>query len=296
MLNYIRRQLRSGRGSVPVFGLVLTTALGGARLQPEAEAAWKTYVVATERRIASEQGRTDGFLALDFAPDAAAERRAILAGSVVIRSAESTGADGNAIEIPSALAHHWRGAVFIPGATVDEVMSRMQNGSLITQQEDVRRSAILDRAPGHLKVFLELQRTKIVTVVYVTEHDVTFSQLSPTRAVSRSVATKIAQVDDANTPSAHERPPGDDSGYLWKLNAYWRYEQVPGGVIAECESISLSRSVPMLFRIFASSIIEGTARESMDRTLVALRALLTTRTSAAASGADRVPPGTSPAR
>jgi len=34
---------------------------------------------------------------------------------------------------------------------------------------------------------------------------------------------------------------GDDRGFLWRLNAYWRYEQVAGGVIAECESITLSR-------------------------------------------------------
>jgi hypothetical protein len=43
-------------------------------------------------------------------------------------------------------------------------------------------------------------------------------------------------------------------------------------VIAECESISLSRDVPPLVRYFVNPLIESTAEESMTRTLLALRA------------------------
>jgi hypothetical protein len=64
---------------------------------------------------------------------------------------------------------------------------------------------------------------------------------------------------------------GDDRGFLWRLNAYWRYEAVPGGVIAECESVSLSRDVPFGLGLVAGPIIRSTARESMERTLESLR-------------------------
>jgi len=47
---------------------------------------------------------------------------------------------------------------------------------------------------------------------------------------------------------------------------------VAGGVIAECESISLSRDAPALVRYVAEPLIESTARESMDRTLTSFRA------------------------
>ncbi|HTG75973.1 MAG TPA: hypothetical protein VL546_02300, partial [Steroidobacteraceae bacterium] len=95
------------------------------------------------------------------------------------------------------------------------------------------------------------------------------------RASARSVATRIAQLDDAGTPQEHELKPGSDSGYLWRLNAYWRYEAVPGGVLIECESVSLSRAVPYVLRPFATGLVEGLARESLERTLTGLRGYLT---------------------
>jgi hypothetical protein len=35
-----------------------------------------------------------------------------------------------------------------------------------------------------------------------------------------STATKIAELADAGTPAEHELPPGEDRGFLWRLNAY----------------------------------------------------------------------------
>ena len=46
---------------------------------------------------------------------------------------------------------------------------------------------------------------------------------------------------------------------------------MPGGVLVECESLSLSRSVPAVVRFLAGPLIRQTARESMERTLVTLR-------------------------
>jgi hypothetical protein len=89
------------------------------------------------------------------------------------------------------------------------------------------------------------------------------------------VATKIAELAEVGTPREREKPPGSDRGFLWRLNAYWRYETVPGGVLIECESVSLSRSVPLLVRPFVTGTVEGVARESLERTLAGLRAALT---------------------
>ena len=68
---------------------------------------------------------------------------------------------------------------------------------------------------------------------------------------------------------------GNDHGFLWRLNAYWRYEQVNGGVLIECESVSLSRSVPVLLRPFVTGTVERIARDSLQKTLVSLRTELT---------------------
>ena len=122
---------------------------------------------------------------------------------------------------------------------------------------------------------MKLRRSKVITVTYNTEHDVRYRRLGQRAASARSVATRIAQLDDAGTPQEHELKPGSDGGYLWRLNAYWRYEAVPGGVLIECESVSLSRAVPYVLRPFATGLVEGLARESLERTLVGLRTYLT---------------------
>jgi hypothetical protein len=122
-----------------------------------------------------------------------------------------------------------------------------------------------------MKVFLRLQRTKVVTAVYDTEHHVRFIRDGDTRAASTSIATRIVEIDSAGTPDERERRAGEDRGFLWRLRVYWRYEKVDDGVVAECESISLSRSVPFGLQMVVQPIISGTARESMERTLETLR-------------------------
>jgi hypothetical protein len=65
-------------------------------------------------------------------------------------------------------------------------------------------------------------------------------------------------------------PPDDDHGFLWRWNAYWRFQETPAGVIAECESISLSRNMPGVIRFIAGPIIRNTAHESMTSALEAM--------------------------
>ena len=114
----------------------------------------------------------------------------------------------------------------------------------------------------------------IITATYNTEHAVEYTRVSPERASSRSISTKIAEIAGAGTPQEREKPPGEDHGFLWRLNAYWRFEQSGNGVLIECESVSLSRSVPLVVRPVVGPIANRIARESLARTLRSLRAFL----------------------
>jgi hypothetical protein len=246
--------------------------LAAARLGPDALAGWQGYVAAVEHRRAGEAHDPRRFLAVDFEPGAAADRRAALAGRIVVDEVTARDARGAAIEVPSAMVHHWRGVVFLPDVSLDRLMATLESEAPPTGP-DVRRATVLARAPGALRLYLRLQRTRIVTVVYDTEHDVRFQRDGSSRASSVSIATKIAEVADAGTPRERELPAGDDRGFLWRLRAYWRYEAVDGGVLAECESISLSRGIPFGLQYVAGPLIASAARESMERTLTALRAV-----------------------
>lgn len=249
-----------------VTGTLLASAPERAALD-----GWTRYVDATEARMARNLSARGPFLAID-APNAAPARHDVLAGKMVTSEIETRDAHNREIDVPDALVHHWRGDVLLAGASLDDVIARLETSAPPAPPEDVLRSAVIDRGPGWIKVGLTLQRKKFITVVYATEHLVTFKTVAPGRVVSESIATKIAELADPGTARQREVGPDDDHGFLWRWNVYWRYEQTPQGVLAECESISLSRSVPSLLRLVAGPLIESTARESMEKALVAMRA------------------------
>jgi hypothetical protein len=63
---------------------------------------------------------------------------------------------------------------------------------------------------------------------------------------------------------------GSDQGFLWRLNSYWRFEQVEGGVYVQCRAISLSRDLPLGFG-WLRGFLERFPRESMVNTMDATR-------------------------
>ena len=177
----------------------------------------------------------------------------------------STAPSGRVIDIEGGTIHHWRGATMVHGTTVDSVVNSLMRRGIPPPQDDVLQSRVLRRTGNSLRVYLKLARSAIVTVVYDTEHDVTFTRHSAGLATSRSVSTKIVEAD------------GSDRGFLWRLNSYWRYTQVDRDVRIDLESLSLSRDIPFVVRPVATPIINRIARESLTRTLVSVQRFLEQR-------------------
>jgi hypothetical protein len=255
---------------ISVISGLATSSAHAATLLPETVKAWNAYVKMTEQRIAVEQASAGKFLALDFqnGARAARDRQNLLSGEIQVKQVESL----KSIEVPGGMIHHWRGGIFIPQVTLDFVLSRVENPTAeYTKQEDVLDCRVLERMPGQLKLYLKLQRSKIVTVLYNTEHQVRYQRLGQERAYSSSVATRIAEIERLPDNQEREKPEGSDRGYLWRLNSYWRYQQVNGGVIVECESLTLSRSVPLFLEYIIRPLVNRVARESMSRTLQSMR-------------------------
>ena len=249
--------------------------LGLAELSPATIAAWQQY----ERQVDERYGRSTAgntFFALDAFKLAPGWQAQLTAGQVSMARVPSYAPGATEPDVPDGRIHHWVGAVFIPGVTLDQVLRYLKNraGRESEAFEDVLASKLLSRNEDRLKVYMKLRRESVITVTYNTEHDVEYRRLSDSRASSRSVATKIAELESAGTPQEREKPAGQDHGFLWRLNAYWRYEQVKDGVVIECESVSLSRGVPVLLRPFITGTVERIARESLQKTLVSLRSEL----------------------
>ena len=166
---------------------------------------------------------------------------------------------GRELRIPGGSIHEWAGSVTIPGITVSQLVDALITPGTPPPQDDVLESRVLAKSGDTLRVYLKLQRTAIVTVVYDTEHAVTFERHGPALATSRSVATSIREAG------------GGDRGFLWRLNSYWTYRQIDSSVEVDVLSVSLSRDVPLAARPFVSPIASRIARESLRRTLEAMR-------------------------
>ena len=269
------------RTALTVVALLAGTAVGSeaAELQPQTVAAWNRFVEVTERRIAAELADPDRFLVQDFRDDAAETRRDVLSGSVRIDKLETLDADGERIRVPKGTVHHWLGSALIPDVTLKEVLHALIYAvEPEALQDDVLESRVLDR-PGEdrLELFLKLRSTQMVTVHFNSEHAAAYTRHRTGMASSRTIATRIAELDSAGTPDEREKPVGRDRGFLWRLNTYWRYQEVDEGVIVEVQSLSLSRGIPRLLRWMVSPLINRAARDTLSRTLVTMAEVLSAR-------------------
>ena len=236
-------------------------------------AAWEHYERQVDARYETAAPQTGPFFAEDAFAIQPGWRQQALNGQVSMVQIASASPRSGEPSVPDGKVHHWAGAIFVPGARVAAVVARLRDRAGLESESfsDVTASRLLARDGDRLKIFMRLRRDSIITVSYNTEHEVVYRQLGAARASSRSVATKVAELVAAGTPQEREAAPGADRGFLWKLNAYWRFEQAPEGVLIECESVSLSRGVPMLLRPFVTGTVERIARDSLMRTLTSLR-------------------------
>ncbi len=268
----LRALLIAGADMAPLAAVVAGTA--ATFLPPidrKTEQAWMAYIGAAEQRMRTEITTGPAFLGLDVGQSGAGHRRQLLQGHTVVHEVARATLNGRPVEVPDAMVHHWRGAVLLPGARLDSVMERLRTEAPRPDNQDVLASSILERRGDSLRVAIKVQRIRFVRVVYNTEHTVTFERHGQARASTRIVAAKIAELADPGTPAEREVAAGQDRGFLWRWHSYWRYEQTPDGVIAECESISLSRPVPWGLGFMVGRLIDGTARQSMERALVGVR-------------------------
>lgn len=203
----------------------------------EAMAAWEGYVAATEARL----------------------ERSRLSGGPGHPVTEGLVTSGESLRVPAGTISDWRGSMFIPGITLDRLLHGLQHPGTPPPQEDVVSSRVLARTGDSLRVSIRLVRRAIVTVTYDTEHEMRFHRWTPRLATARSVATRIEEVG------------GRDHGFLWRLQSYWRYDEIDGGVLVRLQSLTLSRDVPAIFRPIAAPLVARIARESMVRTLEALQ-------------------------
>ncbi|MEO8658665.1 MAG: hypothetical protein ABI693_09355 [Bryobacteraceae bacterium] len=258
--------MRSSPAAALIF-LMLPCVLSG-ELNPQTVQAFDEYIRKTESRIDSHI-REQRFLWADGSEERLARIRK---GEIVTEPFEGEGV----IQVPDGIIHDWTGSVFIPGATLKETLALVQNydAHKVIYKPEVIDSRILRHEGNDFKIYLQLLKKKVFTVVLNTEHDVHYFPLDSKRCHSRSYSTRIAEVENYGKPDQRELPAGKDRGFLWKLYSYWRFQERDGGTYVECEAISLTRGIPAGTGWIVKPIIRTLPREALANSLAATRAAL----------------------
>lgn len=256
-----------------------------AELQPATIEAFERYARATEARIDKDVTRPGAFLYVEGLPEPRRSQiRAMLQrGEVFMERLETRDASGRAMKAPDALIHHWIGAVFIPDTDLEHTLELVQDYDRHQDiyKPEVVQSRLVRRSGNNFKIFYRLRKHKVITVTLNTDHDVYYMPVDATHWQSRSYSTRIQEVEDAGKPTEREKPVGKDGGFLWRLYSYWRFEQMDGGVYIECESISLTRDIPLLVSWIVKPFVTDIPKESLQMTLGSTRKALQTASRAA---------------
>lgn len=254
--------------------ILLVPSADGVELKAETAAAFDRYIHATEERMVDDL-RDGRFLLTDGLPDAARRQAYIQLrqGRLYVEQLH-TREHGKTVQVPGGLIHDWVGLAFIPGATLPRTVAVLQDydNHQSIYKPDVRRSKLLEHKGNDFKVYLQLYRKSLATVVVNVNLDVQYTDLGATRAMSKSYATRITEVEDAGQPDEHELPEGNDHGYIWRLDSYWRLEEKDGGVYVQVESIGLSRTIPWAVAWLVNPLVRSIPRNVLSSLLTETRA------------------------
>lgn len=249
-----------------VFCAIGSCAAHSARaveMKPETAACFDRYVQDVEARM-DDDARQNRFLAADALPEA--RRRTayqqMQSGQPWIEQVPVR-ENGKAVAVPSGMIHHWRGAIFIPRATLQAALAVLTDYDRHKEiyKPRIRQSKLIARSGDESRIHLQLFNKSVVTVYLNADFDVTDTQFGPARYQIALRSTHIAEVLNPETPDERELPEGNDHGYLWRFRSYWRIEEKDGGVYAQNESVALSRSVPAIFAWLFNPFIRDLPRD-----------------------------------
>jgi hypothetical protein len=256
-----------------------------AQPSPATTRAYNDYLRAAESRMQADYRPGAAFISRKLLADVKAGGE--LKGGKVVAACVA-GCDSSEIRITGGLIHDSVGAVFIPGATLQQVLAFVQDYDRAAERysPSVTQSRLIERSGDSFRVFLQLEQSELLTVLFDTDYDIRYVRLDPSRSYSTSHSTRIAQL--ARGSKDRELPPGEDDGFLWRLDSYWRFEQVPDGVYVQCRAISLSRGIPRELGWIVAPFIKNVPCKSLAFTLNATRAGLLHSSAAAVSSTSKL--------
>jgi hypothetical protein len=231
------------------------------KLTPETITEFDRYSADVEAKL---RERWQGQKNLFYIEDDKQKKQRVLAGEVFIKQMN----DGKPVEIKDGLIHDWLGAIYIPGTTVSRVLDILENFDAHKHiYPAISQSHTVQRAGHQVKGYWRLQRKGIVPVILDVNEEVQYNEIAPGKWKGQSYARNIIEVNTAPFSGRKKFPSGEGHGYLWRLYGYWTLENLNGGVLAECRTLSLSRDIPEGLAWAVGPYVQKMPEESLVSTL-----------------------------
>ena len=163
----------------------------------------------------------DDFLWLDSHPK---EKKVVWLNQSVITPRQRQNA-----AVPDGMIQDWLGTTFLSDARLEQVRDVVLGlgDYKVRFKQQVIESKLEKREGDRFDASLRLHKTQLRSVVLDANVSARYTLLDPTHATVICSSTKIV-------------PKGDDRGYLWRLNLYWRLQEADHGVYIEVEVVTLS--------------------------------------------------------
>ena len=230
-----------------------------AELKKETIRSWDEYIQSLRGQMQDRLQPNGQFLWVDEEPQ---RNRQVRAGKILV----SPGSQNVPQPVTSGLIHDWIGAVFIPGAKLDDVLAvvRDYDRYKVFYKPNVIDSKSLNTNDAADRYSMLLVNREVVgTVALDGEYEACFLQLTDKQWYSVSYTTRIQEIRDYAHPGERKLPPGEGNGYIWRGYSLGRYEERDGGVYIEQETIALSRDIPTVLRWLADPIIRQVSKKEL---------------------------------
>ena len=258
---------------------LLVAALIGVSISPLlaavlTDAAAKAYIDYVDRARQAFLSRANQPV---FASDS--ERTSLRREETLVRPG---GGDGIQT-MPESLIHHWRGAVFIPGVTLDQSLTVSRAyGEYPTIFRPVISAKILSNDDDAFRVqFRMKQSAGGLSATLDVSSSIRYVKNDAVHAYVLSSSDTIREVKDAGRSTERYLAAGRESGYLWRGAAFTRFVEGDGGVYMEMETIGLSRAFPpflgWVIEPIARRVGRGSVEESVQEFRRAVRMRYSTR-------------------
>jgi hypothetical protein len=263
--------------STSLFVLVLfPITANSATLKKETVKAWQEYVEAANTQMQEHLVPGHPFLLTDTDENQASATR-LRTGEILVSPA------GEHIpkHVPSGLIHDWNGQVFIPNATIHDLLPVVRDYNCY---KAVYKPAVIDSktiaaesspgSPVSEDQFHMLLMNK--TLIAKTALDIDFQSSyvrvpdvrgSDQRWYSISDSTRIQEIAGYGTENQHMLPEDEGTGLIWRTYSITRFEERDGGVYIELQAIVLSRDIPFILRYVVSPIVRRVSREALMTSL-----------------------------